>query len=339
MTADLSQMYLHLSLAPNERTNFGFAITNETGQEEFYHFNVLPFGLSTSTHIMEELMIPISYYLHESSIDFSIYIDDSATVAKSWIKSWYSYMFILHVFGCGGWQVNFQKSCKQPMRKLIYLGFQLSTLDMRISAPFLKLVKIDKAIQELLQVNRQKGSVPIKGLAQILGGVCHLLVSHGSIMRLATRTCQHCGGLAVSQDGWTGFLKITVMMEKELRFVTEVLYKYNDNPIKWDTLEVTVVKPDKQTIYLDQVDPELCKKERIVIISDASETSSYFYTTDTFELVKEFGHSPDEQKQSSSFRELLSIYKFCINEKEYLEKQRNKMIVWGTDSQVNKYVE
>lgn len=335
MTTDLTKMYLHLDLASEERTNFGFALTSESGETMFYQFRVLPFGLSTSTYIMQILTNPISYYLHEQGIDFSLFIDDSASISETWVKCYYSHLFIQHVFSCAGWQINHKKSSVLPKQMLVYLGFRICTVSMRISAPYQKLDKLCAKVEELLRKNRETGHVEMKQMASLLGGLCHLIYSHGNIVRLATRTLQHEGGKTVAEKGWTANITITPEMQVELKYIKKILYRYNSSPIKWERAKIEIIKPEKQTIWLDKIDPDLAALPRAMIVSDASLSSAYYYEADEFCLAREIQHEADEQEQSSSFRELLSVYKMMKTETDYLEERRGSLIVWFTDSQVS----
>ena len=334
-TTDLTKMYLHLQLAKEERTNFGFELQSESGETMFYQFRVLPFGLSTSTYIMQVLTNPISYYLHELGIDFSLFIDDSASISETWVKCYYSHLFIQHVFSCSGWEINRKKSSVLPKQMLVYLGFRICTVSMRLSAPYQKLDKLCTKVEELIGINKQTGHVEMRQMASLLGGLCHLIYSHGNIVRLATRTLQHEGGKTVAEKGWNANITITPEMLVELKYIQKILYRHNSSPIKWERAKIEVLKPEIKTIWLDKIDPVLAALPRAMIVSDASLSSAYYYEADEFRLAREIQHEADEKEQSSSLRELLSVYKMLQTETAYLEEKKGSLIVWFTDSQVS----
>lgn len=328
-------MYMHLKLQEAEKDNFGFSLPGPDGSSIYYRFTVLPWGLAPATYLMNVLISPISYYLHEMGVDFSIFIDDSGSAARSWIKCYTSHLFIQFIFQCAGWEVNKKKSSTFPSQQILYLGFVICTTTMRISAPYFKLLSLSRAINQILEDYHQHGKVPLRQLASILGTMCHLITSHHNVVRLATRQLQHAGGVVVQEQGWSGSIVLTDFLVQELEYSQSILFTHNGAPIKWQRMSIQVINPDQQTIHIESIDPLLVDRPRKIIVSDASISASFYYEADSFKLSREILHEASEAEQSSSLRELLAVSKMLQTEKAYLKEQRGKLLVWCTDSQVN----
>ena len=331
---DIRAMYLHLSVNPRFRDLFGFAVVNSSGVLEFYRYMVIPFGLRPATTLMATLMRPIILFLHEQAIDLSYYVDDGITIQDSFTKCQAAHDLILFVLKTAGWEVAMNKCTVRPVTKIVYLGFIICSKTMRVCEPQMKVVRLVNAISTALRDNKAMGSIPNKQLAEILGVVCHLLISHGEILRVATRLTQHTLGKAVQLMGWTGVVCITEEVVFEMQLCQKYLVRYNSQPIRREEREVHVLKPAEKTYLLQDWDPNDDKLDLSTIVSDSSDTRSFIYEADSFRLAADFPFNLTEQSQSSSLRELYSIKKLFESKEDFVKEKAGKGILWLTDSQV-----
>jgi hypothetical protein len=167
---------------------------------------------------MNSLILPIRRYCHARGIDLSTFVDDSFNAALSRIKGLASLKFIKFVFESTGWTLNLSKCCG-PVTSLCYLGFNLDSVSMRISAPMMKIIILTNDINAAISKAKKGGTIHAKELAHILGICCHLLHSHGSIMRVVTRACQQTLGLTVQEKGWSGSLALSDRMLQEFEML------------------------------------------------------------------------------------------------------------------------
>ena len=181
--------------------------------------------LNTATTLMAKLLRPIILFLHDLSINISYYVDDGLTLQSSFSKCRASHNFILFVLRTAGWEVALDKCSERPSNTILYLGFHICSISMRIFAPQSKLVRLINAIDKANNDNKSMGSIPVKQLAQNLGVICHLLTSHGNILRIATRINQHHLGKAVQLNGWSGQVTITEDMRREMELCQKYLIK------------------------------------------------------------------------------------------------------------------
>ena len=109
---------------------------------------------------------------------------------------------------------------------ILYLGFHINSIDMKIAAPQLKVIILINDISKLVEKFKAEGQVHSKELAHILGVACHFLTSHGDILRICTRSCQQQLGLTVQEHDWNSFLKLSDKMIWELTHLKDFVLRY-----------------------------------------------------------------------------------------------------------------
>ncbi len=92
-----------------------------------------------ATFIMDKLIAPIRRFCHLHGVDFSCFVDDSINVSLTKLKALACLKFIKFVFNAAGWELCISKT-KGPANLILYLGFYISSTDMRISVPYMKIV-------------------------------------------------------------------------------------------------------------------------------------------------------------------------------------------------------
>lgn len=98
-------------------------------------------------------------------------------------------------------------------------------------------------------------------------------------------------------------------------------------------------KPHKKTFMLKEIDEMIEKIElseddlKNLLVSDASESHAFCYTTDDrIVMVIDHPFSVEEKSLSSSQRELRAISLTLENQGEALKKLNSLLIYWQTDS-------
>lgn len=217
-------MYLHVKINDKFQQDFGFSII-ENGQIQWYYFLVVPFGIEAATELMSQLIKPYKHYLHSHSCDISVYIDDMIDVGHSYLQAFIMNKFIQTILQMGGWELNMQKSTKFPKTKLLYLGFELDSITMRIMAPIVKICRVIGHIDELIIFYNKNQEIKNRFVASILGNVCHFLQSHGPVLRICSRASQHQLGRSVTEKDWNGSMFISEDMAREMLLVKHYLHR------------------------------------------------------------------------------------------------------------------
>ena len=101
-----------------------------------------------------------------------------------------------------------------------------------------------------------------------------------------------------------------------------------------DEKTVHVLRPVERDYLLKDWDPRDDNLEISTIVSDASDSRAYTYEADTLRLSADFPFNMNEQKQSSSLRELLSVKNIFEHRPDFIKEKAGKGICWLTDSQV-----
>ena len=325
-------MYLHVELSPQSYRYFGFAIENEAGEVEYYYYRVIPFGYTRATTIMATLLRPIKVFLHTLSIDISWYVDDGGNIAITLRRCIAYQEFTFFTLAIAGWEIAAHKT-QSPAQKVLYLGFWIETVSMRIFAPERKLAKLQADIDHIVAANKTKVTIPVKQTAGVLGMTAHLLQSHGEVLKIVTRESQHVLGCRVVDKGWHAFMNVTDRMVEELKLCKVYLTSSNGRPIRYEARETEIVKPYQKTYLLSDWNPSDNEKELLTMVSDASSSQAYVYQADSFKIVEEFPFDESESQASSTLRELSAIFKLLTKDDSFLRQNRGKVVLWMTDSQ------
>ena len=327
---DLKDMFHHVKLHPSMTEFFGFEIVMEDGSTCCFKFKFLQYGNSFAVFAVTKLLKPILAYLHNLSIKCSIFIDDGRLLHMDCEYLRKTTQFTLKVLHRAGWTVNKRKSHLIPTQQLFYLGFFTDTVNMRYYSNIKKIELILGAIDRVLCEN----IVAKLEFAQLLGRISSRRTSHGPIVNIVTRHCQHLLGMSVHSQGeqdWNGYLSLDDNACRELRFLKDHLVTLNGFPIKRSKTPLKVIGLNEQRYISDTIPDDECANVHY-FCSDASETHSFLYEMEKFSVVENVEFTQSESKQSSGFRELLAICKFIELYKPSHMNERN-VIYWFTDSQ------
>lgn len=332
-THDIRSMYLHVSLHEDAVKYYGFSVKDENGVTRHYVYLVIPFGYNNATNIMSDLLCPIKVYLHSLSIDCSWYVDDGGNIGLS-LKRASSYQnHTFFTLSLTGWELAEEKT-SLPSTSVLYLGFILNTLEMTVSAPIKKIIRLQADIDHIIAANRFQVEIPCKQMASALGMCAHLIYSHGEVIKICTRESQHQMGQKVVESSWNSDMAVTDRMVKELKYCKEVLTSYNGRPIRYEHKHTTIVKPVHKSYLLTEWNPKDDDRKLITMVSDASETTAYVFQADSLKVVKEYPFDLSTSQASSTLRELTAIYRLFTEDEGFLQDNQHKMILWLTDSQV-----
>ena len=171
VSLDLKDAFHSISLHPDSRkfTTFEF-------EGKRYAYNVLPFGLTSSPRVFSSILKPVISHLRSSGIRITHYLDDilicSETIGRA-IRDRDKTMDLLSSLG---FKINLEKSSLSPSQKISHLGYLWDSVNMWVSLPPEKLIKIKVMARRILS-----NPCSIRSYAALLG----LLVSSHSGYRFA----------------------------------------------------------------------------------------------------------------------------------------------------------
>ena len=314
---DFKTMYHQIWLNSTTAKLLNFCILSEKGLKEYYRFKVMQFGISPAVFVVTKLLLPVRNYFRSIGIKYSCFIDDSIVCAKYPELAKAQINFVMIVFKLLGWKINLDKSSLIPSKNVIYLGFIINSEQMKYFYPAKKVVEVKELLSKILQMAKNKEQIHVKLMAQLLGKICHLTKSHGKIVAIFSRKCQHIVGKNVHFNGWNTTCILDYQAIVELTFLNENLDFYNGRKIFKSRKSVIILNNN----YEIQEDDSNWLENENVFVSDASASKSFIYNADeTFSLVDDFYFNNLEKSYSSNHRELLSISKT-------LEKYKNGLKV------------
>ena len=330
---DLKNQFFHVKLHPSMYKFCGFSCADEAGKVCFYQFKVLIYGCKPAVHIVTRLLMPIKSFLHTLGIKISIFIDDGRVAAASAAETTAKMNLSLLVLQLAGWNIQWKKCVLIPSQQLAHLGFVTDTVAMRYTVAEEKISVLKLCISDILKYYFGNVPVPAKLVATVLGKIVSMKRSHGDILSVMSRSCQHELGVHVLKHGWNTSLRITPKIVTELSFVLDTLDSGNGQPIFTAAAMAHTVELIEAEKYIAAVQNSDQNIENL-FVSDASESHAFVYSADgNFSYVQEFEFSAAQRELSSGHRELLAI-KFTL-ESDHVKflKFTHGKVYWQTDSQ------
>ena len=178
---DLRDAYYAIPIAQEHRKYLRFLWLNKV-----YEFTCLPFGLSCAPRVFTKVMKPLVASLRRMGHVSCDYIDDSLLIGSTHDECMANIIARTRLTEDLGFTIHKQKSVLKPAHEITFLGFILNSVQMTVSIPPSKAVKIVKAISKLIDTSSPK----IRDVARIIGSLvcCELAVPYGAIFRRTIET-------------------------------------------------------------------------------------------------------------------------------------------------------
>ena len=186
-TFDLSSGYHHIEIHPEHRKFFGFEWTFEDGSTKYFHFCVLPFGLSSACYVFTKVLRPFTKRWRGIGIRAIIYIDDGIPASRSFELAKTAGELVKNDLVSAGFVINVEKSDFNPKTKGKWLGTIIETIEMTFTVPSEKTKKLLADIKNVLMQN----VLTPKRLTKITGQLPSMHLAIGPLVRLFTRNMYH----------------------------------------------------------------------------------------------------------------------------------------------------
>ncbi len=229
---NLANQFFHVKLHQADKKFFGFELPGKYGVSEYYQFTVMAYGYSPAGEVVTRLLRPVKSYLHQLGIKLSIYVDDGRVSASTESKAWRQFQFALTVLKLCGWNIQCKKTSKEAVQQLQHLGFITDSVQLRCWLPKEKEDVVVKMLQEVTSKAMNGKMIPALELAQLLGRLNSMRRSHGQLVGVLTRTCQHLLGVAVNSHGWKCKLYLSYEAVRELVLLAKKLRGLNGQHIQ-----------------------------------------------------------------------------------------------------------
>ena len=151
-----------------------------------YQFEVMPNGYVDAMRVFTKVLKPVFAYLRERGHSSVIYVDDSLLKGDSYQECLENIEMTKQLLEDLGFYVHYDKSVLTPTQKIVFLGFEIDTVNMTVSLTAEKKQKIKEYCIKLLS----KSTVSIREVAKLLGNIAASFegVEHG---RLYFRNLEH----------------------------------------------------------------------------------------------------------------------------------------------------
>ena len=334
---DLANQFFHVQLHPEDRKYFGFALPTEDGKEEFFQFKVMAYGFSPAVGVVTRLLRPVKAFLHDRGIKLSIFVDDGRVSAATEEETWEKFQFVLEIMQLCGWNIQWKKTSTEASQRLAHLGFITDSVQMRYFLPVEKEEAVVKLLGDFVEKGLKAEKVSSLSLASLLGKLNSMRRSHGSMMGVMSRSCNHVMGETVLKQGWHSSLLLSWESVRELQFLLENVRQLNGQHIVTQEARSKVIELKEADRLVEKIklSDDLVQN---LFVSDASDAVAFVYKADgTFLSVREFQFSAEERDMSSGMRELLAVKKMLEEESGQFKKHRGGKVYWQTDS-MNSYI-
>jgi hypothetical protein len=330
---DMENQYFQIRLHPSMTQYMGFMVPDPDGTPRYYTFQVMAYGCKPAVTIVTRLLRPIKAFLHRFGIKFTIYIDDGRISAAT-PRLCSDYMnFTLQVLQLAGWKIQWKKTVLVPTQRLLHLGFITDSVSMTYSITDAKWTTVQLALSDALAKAASATPLPVTDAASLLGRLSSLHRSHGSVVRVLSRSLQHQLGQHVQLFGWTGSFLISPASQAELTLLLQQLPRFNGTFIP-NTHAISHVYTLQDVLAKTQDILHSANPVPALFVSDASASHSFIYLADgTFSYVADFPFTDNQAAASSSFRELLAIHNALVHDSHIFASFSSQLVYWQTDNQ------
>lgn len=140
---DIKDAYFLVSVNKKSRKFLRFKFRGQ-----LFEFTCLPFGLCTAPFVFTKVMKPVLFYLRDMGLLSTAYLDDILCVGNSHSNCQTNVQITREVLNRLGFIVNEDKSLQGAQQSCKYLGFVINSIDMTLSLPCEKRIKLLNAITE-----------------------------------------------------------------------------------------------------------------------------------------------------------------------------------------------
>ncbi len=171
---DLKDAYYSVPIAVECRKLLKFQWSNA-----LYQYTALPNGLSSGPRIFTKILKPPFSRLRSMGHIIPGYIDDTLIIASSKEEAERSVQLTAQTLEKLGFLIHPTKSIFIPRQSIEYLGFNINSVDMKISLPDSKKRELKEVCQSLLDTNKPT----IKHVAMVIGKLVASFpaVQHGTL--------------------------------------------------------------------------------------------------------------------------------------------------------------
>jgi hypothetical protein len=213
------------------------------------------------------------------------YLDDFLFMAPSFVEPSELAARVLRDFQSAGFVVNMDKSVLHPSQSTTHLGMIVDSVSGQFEVPAHRWDKLQAAIRSITSATRHR--VPVRQLAGCVGQIISMRVALGPVVHLYTRYLYEVINQAL---GWSGWVTVSQTALEELSFWSSMTRTSFRGPI-W---------PPSRAVSIHMATDASEGAWGGVLLSVSNQQMPRQTRAHEF-------FTPEEQRQSSTMRELLGI--------------------------------
>jgi len=222
---DLTSGYHHIDIHPEHWKYLGFEWLFSNGQTRFFHFVVLPFGLSPACYVFTKVLRPLVKKWRSSGIRSILYIDDGINGSNSYKSALISAKAVFQDLENSGFVINIEKSDFEPKQTGEWLGSIIDTRNMTFTVPKRKIEKLKHSLSNTLSCQYSSA----KQLSKIAGQLSSMHLAIGPLVRLFTRNIYRT---IENATDWFSSLPLDPESKSEVLFWHDNIDSYNGYTFK-----------------------------------------------------------------------------------------------------------
>lgn len=238
-TFDLKSAYHHIEIFNDHRKFLGFSWEID-GRNQYYVFNVLPFGISTAGYIFTKVLREPVKFLRAKGMKIITFLDDGIGAKSCIDKAKNVSICVKQQLENLGFLFADDKCEWLPTQRRIWLGL---LWDMEKGKIFITEDRIERLKSSLefvhLKVMKNKMFFQVKELAKIVGQIISMKAVIGNTVRLKTRCLYDC---IMSRASWHSKVKMSVNDFNEIEFWRESLNRLNENGCRLESFDASDVR-------------------------------------------------------------------------------------------------
>ena len=222
ITVDLESSFHHIPINEQFRTFLGFSWRNQ-----FYVWNVLPFGLNVSPWHFNKVIRAVVTYIRKQNIRFVMFVDDGILMSKECDIETEKYA-ITHLFDRLGLKINIEKSSLIASSSKQFIGYIISSVHESgrpwISIPKDRIQKLHRDIKRTLSCDYVK--------ARFLARICGQCISFAKAILPAKLLLRNLYSVLSRRSSWSDSLILTEAAKSDLKWWLHAVSNWNGRKVE-----------------------------------------------------------------------------------------------------------
>ena len=227
VTFDLKSGYHHIAIAAEHHKYLGFSWQDDHGQEKFYVFCVLPFGLSSAPYVFTKVTRVLLRHWRAAGIKCQLYMDDGSGGHETETGAVQVATRMKADLIAAGFLPNEKKCRWEPSQVVELLGMVVDLQKGTVRATEKRVKKLMACVQWLLERKRPSA----RDLARLTGYLMSMSLALGPICRLRTRSFY---SMIVGRETWSAPLSWSEEAKSDLEFWAVAFAQWHGQPF-WST--------------------------------------------------------------------------------------------------------